>query len=142
MVGFRRAFEVDDVAPLRHRALDLLVIGRLAKGHLDAEARQELGEDDIGTTVRVFHRNDPICRGKEREQRATDDAHTGGRARRSFGPLQVADLFLEGVDRRVGVASVDVTLSLPEGDVHPFIDVSITERDAVDDRNLRRPLHQ
>src|SRR5262249_8060646 len=54
--------------------------------------------------------------------------------------LEIADLLLERANSWIGVTGVNVALFLSESYGMPYVDVSISERDAVHDRHLRGTL--
>src|SRR5206468_245644 len=77
---------------------------------------------------------------QEGEERGADGGHAGRKARRGLRALQCRNLLLERAHRRIAVTRVDVPFLLLEGYGAPRIEVVIAERDARDDRDLRRTL--
>jgi len=138
----RRRLQVEQGAALRHRALDLLVIGRLAELGLDSETRQELEEDAVRAAVRVLHRDEPVARREQGEERAAHGGHARGEAGSGLSAFEDAQLVLEGAHRRVRVAGVDMAGDAAGSDVQPFVDVRVAVGRAVHDGHLGRPLHQ
>jgi len=140
--GIGRRLQVEHRTTLGDRGLDLLVIGGVAEFDPDAEPGQEVEEDAVGAAVRVLHRDHPVAGREQTEEDAAHGRHTGGEAGRRVGLLELPDLLLEGVDRRVRVAAVDVPGSAPVGDVQPRVHVRIPVRRAVDHRHLGRALDE
>ena len=118
------------------------MVGGVAELDLDAEARQEVDEHLVGAAVGVLDRDDAVARREQREERVADGGHAGGEAGGRLRALEDADLLLEGVHGGVGVAAVDVARLAAQGHVQPAVHVRVAERGAVDDRHLRRALHQ
>jgi len=140
--GVGGRFQVQDPAAARgagslpDRRFDLLVVGGIAQRHLYAPVGQKLGEDLVRAAVGVLDRNDAVPGRQEREERVADGRHAGREAGRRGRALQHAHLLLEGLNRRIGVAAVDVARGTALGHVEPGFHVRIAVRRAENDRHL------
>ena len=60
-----RAFQVEDFAAFGDLGFDLVVVGGVAKLHLDLKTGQEFAEDHVGAAVGVLDGDDPIPGGEQ-----------------------------------------------------------------------------
>src|SRR5262249_9016816 len=107
---------------------------------LDAEWRQELGEQLVRAAITVFDRHHAITRPQQSEKRRADRRHPRGETGRRLGAFEITNLFLEGAHGWVGVARVDMALLPAQRHGMPGIDIGVTERHTVTYRNFRRAL--
>ena len=131
-----RTFQVEQAAAARDFGFNRLVVGRVAQGDLDVQARQELEKNLVGAAVGVFDRDDAVPGAQEGVEGIADGRHAGGKTGGGFGALKLAHLFLEGIDGGVGVAPVDVARFPAQRHVLPLVHVLVTKGDAVHHRHL------
>ncbi len=130
--GVGRRLQIEHATALGDLRFDRVPVVGLAELHVDAEARQELGEDLQGAAVGVLDAHHPLARREQGEEGVADGGHSGGEARRRLAAFEGSDLLLEHGHRRVGVARVDVARLLAGRHRVPTVHVIIGIGDAVD----------
>ena len=87
--------------------LPLREIAAVDEHRLDAEARQDLGQDELAGAEQRVGRDDAIAGLDQAHERGEDRGHAGRRAARGFGAFEQCHALLEHLHGRIAEARID-----------------------------------
>jgi hypothetical protein len=111
-VGVGRRLGEEDLGVVPERVGELLGVGRLDDRGLDAQLRQVVANELARAPIAVAGDDEVRVPGEERQEDGGRGAHSRGEQHRRLGPLELAELALDGPPRGVAVAAVLVALGL------------------------------